>query len=42
MHVKTKIYDDWFDREDLKKVLSAYYWDGIEGYNPACDPFYRR
>lgn len=28
--------------ENVKSVLGAYYWGGIEGYNPEVDPFYRR
>ena len=28
--------------DNVKSVIGAYYWGGIEGYNPASDPFYRR
>ena len=28
--------------DNVKNVIGAYYWGGIEGYNPASDPFYRR
>lgn len=28
--------------DNVKKALGAYYWGGIEGYNPESDPFYRR
>jgi len=32
----------WHHYQNVKSVLGAYYWGGIEGYNPASDPFYRR
>ena len=32
----------WYHYQNVKSVLGAYYWGGIEGYNPASDPFYIR
>lgn len=28
--------------DNVKSVLGAYYWGGVESYNPATDPFFRR